>query len=392
MEVRANYIFVGIFSLFSLMAGFMFIWWIGDFENRRAVDVLDVRIRGSVSGLSVGSAVHFNGIKVGLVEDVRLDSETPTDVIVRVVFTEDVPIRADTQASIGTLGLTGRAYIRLEGGSFDGERIMESDDIAMLEGSPATLDNVLARFSSIATRGDNIVSSLETLVSENTPLITSTVSNIETFSRALSKNSDGIDKLLSGTTSIASSISDLAERLEATIVRVESIVHAIDPEKVSGGVDDLTASLSSVRDFTESLDAVEFSILVSDLRTASESISALFSSLDPSELSSMIDSLSTTATMAERVSTTIASRTDELDSIIVDADAFITDMRATASSLNLFIEDLGSTIGGEDSQGIFSSAQRTLDRLDRVLLNLEENPESLIFGSSPSIPESSILE
>ena len=142
METRANFIFVGLFILATIFSGFLFVWWVGNFENSKGVDILDIRISGSVSGLKVGTEVQFNGINVGRVQSVQLDSDLPNHVLVRTVLTQDVPIRSDTQASIGTLGLTGRAYVRLEGGSPAGVRILDlassTESVALLEGSPAT--------------------------------------------------------------------------------------------------------------------------------------------------------------------------------------------------------------------------------------------------------------
>ena len=392
METRANFIFVGLFLLATIFSGFLFVWWVGNFEDSKGVDILDIRISGSVSGLKVGTEVQFNGIHVGRVQSVNLDSELPNHVLVRTILTEEVPIRSDTQASIGTLGLTGRAYVRLEGGSSDGTRILDlaspPESVAMLEGSPATLDNVLARLSAVATRADNIVGSLETLVETNAPVITSTLSNIESFSQILADNNDGVDALLSGASNISASITGLSDRLDGTITQVESIVGAVDPEQVKRGVDDLTATLSSAREFTESLDANEFSSLISDLRSTTSSISNIFNATNSDQVSETISSLSRTAELIERVSSTVANRSDEIDAIIVDTDEFITEMRSTASTLNIFIEQLGEMVSGEDGQGVLASTQRTLDRFDRILSNIEQNPNSLVFGSPPLIPES----
>ena len=247
---------------------------------------------------------------------------------------------------------------------------------------------MLARLSAVATRADNIVGSLETLVETNTPVITSTLSNIEAFSQALAENSDGVEALLSGASDIATSITGLSDRLDGTITQVESLVSAVDPEQVKQGVDDLTATLSSARNFTESLDSTEFSSLITDLRATTSSISTIFNATNSDQVSETISSLSRTAELIEQVSTTISNRSDEIDSIIVDTDDFITDMRGTASTLNIFIEQLGDMVHGEDGQGVLASTQRTLDRFDRILSNIEENPNSLVFGSPPLIPES----
>ena len=51
METRANYIAVGLLTLVALVASFLFVYWVGNYESSQENAVLDVRIQGSVSGL-----------------------------------------------------------------------------------------------------------------------------------------------------------------------------------------------------------------------------------------------------------------------------------------------------------------------------------------------------
>ena len=73
MESRANYAAIGAFVLLMLALGLAFLGWLANFgQNDRQANVRVV-FAGAVTGLSTGSAVLFNGIKVGEVSDLSLD-------------------------------------------------------------------------------------------------------------------------------------------------------------------------------------------------------------------------------------------------------------------------------------------------------------------------------
>ena len=68
-----------------------------------------------VGGLSAGSDVRINGIKVGTVSSSRLDAETFEAVVVMSIANE-VKLPTDTVAGIGSEGIVGGKYVRLEPG------------------------------------------------------------------------------------------------------------------------------------------------------------------------------------------------------------------------------------------------------------------------------------
>ena len=77
METKANYVIVGIFTLAAILAAFGFVYWTAAIGDRGETIQLRVRIPGSASGLSRGSAVLFNGVKVGDVRRVFIDIDNP---------------------------------------------------------------------------------------------------------------------------------------------------------------------------------------------------------------------------------------------------------------------------------------------------------------------------
>ena len=74
METRANYVLIGLFMLAVTAGAFVFVYWFsraGEGGDRATYRVV---FDGAVSGLRTGGTVLFNGIKVGEVSDLKLNS------------------------------------------------------------------------------------------------------------------------------------------------------------------------------------------------------------------------------------------------------------------------------------------------------------------------------
>ena len=117
METRARYALIGVFMLAVILASFAFIYWLENKGGFGKQDIYQIRFQGSVSGLLVGSAVLFNGLRVGEVTGLSLSADRPEDVVATIAVVHNTPVRDDTEVTIETQGLTGGAAIALRGGT-----------------------------------------------------------------------------------------------------------------------------------------------------------------------------------------------------------------------------------------------------------------------------------
>lgn len=69
-----------------------------------------------VGGLTSGSDVRINGIKVGTVSDLHLDPKT-FDAVVSMSIREDVKIPQDSVAAIGSAGIVGGKFVSIRPGA-----------------------------------------------------------------------------------------------------------------------------------------------------------------------------------------------------------------------------------------------------------------------------------
>ena len=70
---------------------------------------------GSASGLLKGGAVNFDGVQVGEVTSLKLES--PRKIVALVMLDNSAPVRKDTVVGLEFQGLTGVAAIALTGGA-----------------------------------------------------------------------------------------------------------------------------------------------------------------------------------------------------------------------------------------------------------------------------------
>ena len=94
MEIRARYLLIGLFVLVVIAGGFGFVFWLNTTGGLAARTTYRVAFDGPVSGLLNGSAVLFNGLRVGEVTRLEFDPSNPHGVSALIAIDARVPVRA----------------------------------------------------------------------------------------------------------------------------------------------------------------------------------------------------------------------------------------------------------------------------------------------------------
>ena len=120
METRANFVLIGAFTLAVIAGAFLFVLWFSGLTRISEHKTYEVLFTGTVSGLSQGSAVLFDGLRDRRSHADRVSSR-PIPAKSRSWSTspERSPINKDTKARLEIQGLTGGAAIALTGGAPD---------------------------------------------------------------------------------------------------------------------------------------------------------------------------------------------------------------------------------------------------------------------------------
>ena len=158
MEFNARYALTGLFAVAVVVAMFFFVYWLenqGGFGERASYQV---RFTVPVTGLSVGSDVLFNGVKVGEVDGVHLDANHPDWLIAGISIAKATPVRTDTAVGIDYQGLTGSANVLLTGGSVDAPRLTrDGGPVPVLDADPGASRSWTQKASRILGRLDDLL-------------------------------------------------------------------------------------------------------------------------------------------------------------------------------------------------------------------------------------------
>ncbi|MGH8191307.1 MAG: MlaD family protein, partial [Rhodanobacteraceae bacterium] len=198
METRAHHILIGAFTLVVVALVVLFALWLGKTSLNRQFHYYNIVFTEAVTGLSKGSPVQYNGIQVGEVSQLKLDPQDPRKVIARIQVAADTPIKMDTVAKLGLLGLTGVAFVQLSGGAPGSPPLMPSpsDPVPSIQSESSALTKLLASGTDIVTSVNGMVDRVSRLLSrQNIDRINHVLENIDATTSTLAGERDDLRTL-----------------------------------------------------------------------------------------------------------------------------------------------------------------------------------------------------
>jgi phospholipid/cholesterol/gamma-HCH transport system substrate-binding protein len=225
METRAHYVAVGAFVLAVIVLGFVAVLSLGRVEFAQDLKRYYVFFKGSVTGLSKGALVQYNGITVGRVVDVRVDPDDLEKIQVTVeIDTDLVKIKTDARAFIDTNLLSGIATIQIRGGTREakdleaeaGHRypvIASGSSVfqRVTEAGPQLLDRLMA-----------VADNLNTVLSEqNRQAVADSLQNVRTITGAFVAPSQ--------------EVSELVANANAAVLEMKALLSHVDQSYASKG-------------------------------------------------------------------------------------------------------------------------------------------------------------
>lgn len=162
METRANYAMIGLFTLGVIAAAFLFVWWAAGRDTRSQLPYR-IQFTGSVSGLTRGSVVLYNGLKIGEVTSIALSSSDPGKVIAWISVEGTTPINEDTRARLEFQGLTGVASIQMTGGTPNSKRLLVDDVTSppLIIADRSDFQDLLENAQRLSRRADDVLGHAE---------------------------------------------------------------------------------------------------------------------------------------------------------------------------------------------------------------------------------------
>ena len=138
MEQRAKTHFNWFIHSFSKCGIIVAIVVLGKITTNKEWQYYIVQFDESISGLSVGSAVEYSGLKIGEVERLELQPN-PNYVNAYIKIDADVQVHSDVVAMLSLVGVTGQSVIALSGGTKDSPVLKVNFIIGQSLGQPLRL-------------------------------------------------------------------------------------------------------------------------------------------------------------------------------------------------------------------------------------------------------------
>ena len=292
MERNANYALVGFASMMLFVGLVIFVVWLARVQFSREYDTYDILFVGPVNGLSQGGEVHFNGIKVGDVTTIALDKDDPTKVVARVKVTTDVPIRADSYATLESQGITGVSYIQIAPGSPNKpllKNMPHAGKYPVLGSRTSAMSNLLSSGGTVLASTVEALNRVNRVLSdENIKQFNGTIDdihaittearqrkalfadadtaikNIDTAAQSIQKLSDNANGMMSGDGRRAlRNAADAAEQIKAAAADARALVAKLQgptSDFANNGLPQLTSAVASLQQTAKSLNRLSTEI------------------------------------------------------------------------------------------------------------------------------------
>ncbi|MDR1462003.1 MAG: MlaD family protein, partial [Azoarcus sp.] len=164
METRAHHLLIGIFTVLAVGSAIAFALWMGGISDDH-YEIYDVLFDEAVSGLSKGSTVEFKGIRIGAIDDLRLDPANPNQVRARIHVDTGAPVYANTHARLHTTSITGLSTIRLSEGS--GAHLNpQPGEIPVIPTEPSSFSKLLNSGEDVIFNANAVLIQIQNLLSE----------------------------------------------------------------------------------------------------------------------------------------------------------------------------------------------------------------------------------
>jgi phospholipid/cholesterol/gamma-HCH transport system substrate-binding protein len=400
METKANYVIVGIFTLAAIVAAFAFVYWTAAIGDRGETVELRVRIPGSASGLGSGSAVLFNGVRVGDVRRVYIDVLNPSVAIADTEVDRLTPITRSTQAVIGIAGLTGQANIEMRGADLQEPNLLDEAEangtVAEITADPSAVTNLLQTAQDIFKRADTVLSELEGFTRDVRGPLTKTVENTRTFSDALARNADGVDKFLESVSKLSEELAGVSGKLDGTLQAAEDLLNSVDRQKV-------TQIVANVETFTKNLSetSTQFDTVVKRVDKAvgtidqfaergSEALAkadGILEAVDPAKVRTSLSNIEVASRDARTAAADVAKVTDKFGGRADDIDRMISDARQLTGRLNDasvrvdgILVKVDKLLGSGEAEGLMVDASETLKAFRQVADTLNSRLGTITDG------------
>jgi phospholipid/cholesterol/gamma-HCH transport system substrate-binding protein len=260
---RAERIKIG---AFMLLCGIMICVFLGYVLSRflnKEFDNYYTIFNESVIGLYKDAQVKLNGIDVGNVTEIAIDSSNLSQVIVRFRVNKGTPIKLGTRAGMTHgISLTGEKQIVLSGGRFDEPDVAKG---GFVPAEKTAFDAIANKATDIISHVDSLMTNLNSIFSEeNSQSISNSLKNFEHATQNLNRLTQNLNAPINNISNAANSMKNVLSEIEEAKIAAKAgenmdvlkeKLEAIDTKAMN---ENLTQAMESIKQLTQRLDQVVY--------------------------------------------------------------------------------------------------------------------------------------
>lgn len=327
---RQDKIKLGVFVALVLAAGVGILIFFVGVSLGEETKSYTVYFEQSITGLTPGSQVTLNGVRVGEVRTIAVDPENVERVIVKLSVQEETPVKVDTKAFLSSQGITGLKYVDLQESTHKAKALPEESVIPTGMG---LLDRLTERADDVTDSTDQIMKQVNKLVRD--------------------ENIERIDHMLVESDDLITNVNTMSKELTRTLEIVRQLLERNESE--------IDTTLKNVSVASRQLDGV--------LQEAQATIRVGREKVEDADVKGLLDGLAMT-------NLTVQQKLERLD---------VESLVQTIATFQSLIVELSKSVGQNQEQlrVMLVNMRRTSDNLKDLSQGVRDTPSSLLFEKKP---------
>lgn len=216
METRVNYTLVGLFVVLLTLGIVASALWLTDSLQEKPYKDYQILMNESVAGLSVQAPVKYNGVDVGYVSHLKINLNNPQQVILMVKIEPYVPITQDTRAILMAQGITGIAYIGLQGGKPGSKPLVAKagEPYPVIQSIPSFLVRLDQSLQNLTSNINSLTINIKQMLSQsNLDALHQSLENINAVTSSLAQNRSKIDSTINSLNTTLKNTASASQKL-----------------------------------------------------------------------------------------------------------------------------------------------------------------------------------
>ena len=238
MGTKANYTLVGLFVILLSATAIVLFLWFSAFRHRQTFDTYLVYMYEEVSGISMQTLVRFNGVKVGYVQKIEINSANPQQVILTLKIKHETPITTSTVATLRSEGIIGSDYVALKALTVRALSLMvkPGEKYPVIPSKPSLIIKLSMALQEATKTIKELSNNISKVFDEKNRLAISTsLVNIQKVTETLANNSENIDaafhsikQLIKNSDKASNQLPSVIHQLQDTLARIKITARQFD--------------------------------------------------------------------------------------------------------------------------------------------------------------------